>query len=169
MSDRADDGSLEAVAPIGRGVNQRSRIQMTPEEVEAFIAEHKVMTMCTINHDGTIHAVAMWFGWLDGCLAIETKTKSQKAQNLRRSPTMTVLIEDGETYDQLRGVELVGRAEIVEDPGKLLELGRSVFERYYGPVTEEAAPFIEAMLNKRIAVKLHVDRTVSWDHRKLGG
>jgi len=24
------------------------------------------------------------------------------------------------------------------------------------------------MLHKRVAIKLHVDRTVSWDHRKLG-
>ena len=24
------------------------------------------------------------------------------------------------------------------------------------------------MLNKRVAVKLHIDKVVSWDHRKLG-
>jgi hypothetical protein len=27
---------------------------------------------------------------------------------------------------------------------------------------------VEAMLNKRVAIKMHVERTVSWDHRKLG-
>ena len=29
-------------------------------------------------------------------------------------------------------------------------------------------PFVETMLNKRVVVKLHVDKTVTWDHRKLG-
>ena len=29
------------------------------------------------------------------------------------------------------------------------------------------APFVEQMLNKRVAVRLHTDQVVSWDHRKL--
>ena len=65
-------------------------------------------------------------------------------------------------------MELVGRAEIVEDPDRLWNLGVSVFERYYAPYTEELKPFIETMLHKRVGVKLHVERTVTWDHRKLG-
>lgn len=154
-------------SPTG-GVNQRDRIKMTDEEVDEFLAGRHSMAMCTINHDGTIHAVAMWYGFLEGAVAIETKAKSQKVQNLRRNPTMTVLVEDGETYQELRGVELVGRGEIVEDPDRIWELGVSVFERYQAPYTEEMRPFVEAMLNKRVVVKLHVDRVVTWDHRKLG-
>ena len=150
------------------GVNQRATIKMTDEEIDAFLAGRHSMSMCTINHDGTIHAVAMWYGFLEGAVAVETKTKSQKVQNLRRIPTMTVLIEDGETYETLRGVELVGRAEIVEEPDRIWELGVSVFGRYQAPYTEEMRPFVEAMLNKRVVVKLLVDRVVSWDHRKLG-
>jgi hypothetical protein len=44
------------------------------------------MTMCSIGPDGSIHAVAMWYGFLDGCVTVETKAKSQKVQNLRRDP-----------------------------------------------------------------------------------
>ena len=154
--------------PTGGGVNQRSQIKMTEDEVASFLAERRPMTMCTMNHDGTIHAVAMWYGFVDGTIAIETKAKSQKARNLARNPTMTCLFEDGDSYDQLRGVELVGTAEIVEDPDKIWELGVSVFDRYQGEYTEEMRPLVELMLNNRIIVKLNVDRTVSWDHRKLG-
>lgn len=154
--------------PTGGGVNQRSQIKMTDDEVAAFLAERRPMTMCTMNHDGTIHAVAMWYGFVDGTIAIETKAKSQKARNLSRNPTMTCLFEDGDSYDQLRGVELVGTAEIVEDPDKIWELGVSVFDRYQGAYTEEMRPLVELMLNNRIIVKLNVARTVSWDHRKLG-
>jgi PPOX class probable F420-dependent enzyme len=153
--------------PSAGGVNQRALVRMSGEEVAAFLDEQRIMTMCTLNHDGTIHAVAMWYGFLEGCVAVETKAKSQKAQNLRRNPTMTVMVEAGERYEELRGVELVGRAEIVEDPETLLALGTSIYERYYGPYSEAARGFVEAMLNKRIVAKLHVDRTVSWDHRKL--
>ncbi len=153
--------------PMGIGVNQRALIKMDQAEVDAFLAEQRVMTMCTLNHDGTIHAVAMWFGLLDGCIAIETKAKSQKAKNLARNPMMTCLIEAGETYGELRGVELVGHGELVDDPEVMFELGVSMFSRYHGEYTEESRPLVEAMLHKRIVTKLVIDRVVTWDHRKL--
>ena len=153
---------------MGHGVNQRKAIAMTPGEVAAFLAERRAMTMCSLARDGSIHAVAMWYGFLDGCVTVETKSKSQKVQNLRRDPRCTLLFEDGDYYEELRGVELVGAAEIVEDPDRLFTLGVSVFERYYGAYSDDLAPFIETMLHKRVAIKLHVQRTVSWDHRKLG-
>jgi hypothetical protein len=78
------------------------------------------------------------------------------------------MVEDGETYDQLRGVEIVGTAEIVEDPDRMWEAGVSVFERYTGPYSEAMRPHVAAMLNKRVVVKVHTSRVVSWDHRKLG-
>jgi PPOX class probable F420-dependent enzyme len=159
----------EPVEPMGHGVNQRAQIKMTPEEIDEFIHERRPMSMCSINHDGSIHAIAMWYGFLDGLIAVETKAKSQKVQNLRRDPRLTCLFEDGDVYEELRGVELVGRGEIIDDPERMFALGVDVFERYYGATyTEEMRPYVEAMLNKRVVVQLHVDRVVSWDHRKLG-
>jgi len=79
------------------------------------------------------------------------------------------MFEDGDQYEELRGVELVGDAVFVEDPEKMFELGVSVFERYYGGTyTDDLRPFIETMLHKRVVVRVEVERTVSWDHRKLG-
>ena len=159
----------ETQMPMGHGVNQRRQIRMSQDEIDEFLSGRRVASLCSINHDGTIHAVAMWYGFLEGAIAFETKAKSQKVQNLRRNPTITCMVEDGETYDQLRGVELVGRAEIVEEPERLWTLGVSVWERYNGPYSEEVRPLVEVMLNKRVVVRLQVDRVVSWDHRKLGG
>src|SRR6202453_4942684 len=94
---------------MGSGVNQRALIQMAPDEVDAFLAERRVMTMCSLGPDGSIHAIAMWYGFLDGCVTVETKTKSQKVQNLRRDPRLTLLFEDGDYYEKLRGGGVVGR------------------------------------------------------------
>lgn len=156
--------------PMGGGVNQRAQIKMSPEEVDAFLQQRHSMTMCTLNADGSIHAVAMWYGFLEGEIAFETKAKSQKVKNLRRDPRITVLVEDGETYEELRGVTIRGTAEIVEieEQDRIFELGVSVFSRYQGEYTEEMKPFVEVMLNKRIVVKLIPEKVVTWDHRKLG-
>lgn len=161
----------ESSAPAGSpaGVNQRRAIVMSPGEVEAFLAERHTTTMCTINVDGSIHAVAMWYGFADGRLAVQTKAKAQKVRNVRRDPRMTWLVEAGERYGELRGVELVGRGEVVEDPDRLWQVGVSVYDRYVERYSDAARPAVTAMLNKRVAIVLDVERTVSWDHRKLIG
>ena len=151
------------------GVKQRNKIVMSQDEIDAFLAERHSMTMSTIAADGSIHSIAMWYGFLEGAVAIESKAKAQKVVNLRRNSTMTMLVEAGDTYEELRGVTLIGKGEIVEEPDRVWELGVSVFSRYNAPYTEEMKPFVEIMLNKRVVVKMNVERTISWDHRKLGG
>ena len=150
------------------GTNQRAQITMTDDEVAAFVAQSRTATMATIGPTGTPHLVAMWFAVVDGQIWFETKAKSQKAQNLRRDDRLTFMVEDGLTYDTLRGVSMEGRAVIVDDPDALWRVGISVWERYTGPYTDEAKPLVEFMLHKRIAVRLDVERVRSWDHRKLG-
>ncbi|WP_426571978.1 pyridoxamine 5'-phosphate oxidase family protein [Aquihabitans sp. McL0605] len=150
------------------GTNERSKIEMTDDEIEAYLDRSRTATMVTNGPSGHPHAVAMWYAVVDGAIWFETKAKSQKATNLRRDPKITVLIEDGHTYDTLRGVSLEGTAEIVDDPEALWAVGVSVWERYNGPYTDEMKPLVEFMLNKRVAVRVDVTRTRSWDHRKLG-
>ena len=150
------------------GTNQRAAITMTDEEVRAFLEQSRVATMATIGPDGQPHLVAMWYAVLDGVIWFETKAKSQKAVNLGRDNRITVLIESGHTYDALKGVSFEGTAEVVDDADALWQVGVSVWERYTGPYTEEMKPFVEVMLNKRVAVRVDVARTRSWDHSKLG-
>jgi len=150
------------------GTNQRSQIEMSHDEIVEYLERSRNATMVTNGPSGHPHAVAMWYAVVDGAVWFETKAKSQKAANLRRDPKITVLIEDGNTYDTLRGVSLEGTAEIVDDADALWAVGVSIWERYNGPYTEEMKPLVEFMLNKRIAVRVDVTRTRSWDHRKLG-
>jgi len=150
------------------GTNQRAQITMSDEEVAAFVERSRTATMATVGPTGLPHLVAMWYAVIDGTIWFETKSASQKAQNLRRDDRLTCMIEDGLTYDTLRGVSLEGRGVIVEEPQALWDIGVNVWERYTGPYSDDAKPMIEAMLRKRVAVRLDVDRVRSWDHRKLG-
>jgi PPOX class probable F420-dependent enzyme len=150
------------------GTNERSRIAMTDEEVATYLERSRTATMATNGPSGTPHVIAMWYALIDGQIWFETKSRSQKAQNLRRDSRITCMIEDGHTYDTLRGVSIEGRGTIVEDPDEIWDVGVSVWERYSGPYSEEVKPLVEFMLHKRIAVRVDVDRVRSWDHRKLG-
>ena len=150
------------------GTNQRNQITMTDDEIATFIEQNRTATMATVGPTGHPHLIAMWYAVIDGEIWFETKAKAQKVVNLRRNHTMSVLIENGLTYDTLKGVELEGRGEIVEDPDLIWKVGVSVWERYNGEYTDEVKPLVEFMLNKRIVVRTVVDRVRSWDHTKLG-
>ena len=151
-------------------MSRRDQIRMSDDEAEAFLAERHTMNVATIGKDGRPHLVAMWYGFFDsGALGFWTYGKSQKILNLQRDPRMTCLVETGEEYAQLRGVEIVGSGEVVTDRDQVMEIGRSVFERYTGPWSDAAAPVVEQMGAKRHAVKIAVEKLVTWDHRKLGG
>lgn len=152
-------------------MSRRDQIRMTDDEVEAFLRGRHTMNLASRHHDGSVHLVAMWYGFTDdGAIGFETFARSQKVQNLRRDPRLTVLVEDGESYDQLRGVEVVGRAEISDDRDLLLGIAMSVLDRYHPEILEkDRRATAEMVVNKRVAVVLRPERTVSWDHRKLAG
>jgi PPOX class probable F420-dependent enzyme len=150
------------------GTNQRAGIVLTDEEVQELLAGTRSMTMATVGPAGQPHLVAMWFAVIDGDICFETKAKSQKAVNLRRDNRITCLVEDGATYEELRGVAIEGVAEVSDDPDLLWRIGVNIWERYHGPYTDDVKPFVEVMLNKRVAVRVKADRHRSWDHRKLG-
>lgn len=143
---------------------------MTDEEIAGFVARSRIANLATLGPSGLPHLIAMWYGVVDGTLYFETKSKSQKAVNLRRDPRAVVLIESGDTYDQLRGVSFEGTCTLIEDSDdpEYWAAAVSVWERYTGPYSEEARPFVELMMNKRVVVRFEPTRTRSWDHRKLG-
>ena len=147
--------------------SQRERIRMTDAEVAEFLATEKTLQVASIGPDGVPHLVTMWFAMVDGKIAFWTYGTSQKALNLRRDPRCTCLVEAGDTYGELRGVSITGRATIVEDFDTVLELGEAVHRRYAGSGANDARGHLEAQAKKRVAILIEPVRTASWDHRKL--
>ena len=148
--------------------NERGKIVMADDEVDAFLTEQRSSTVATLGPKGQMNLVAMWYAWHDGHVWIETKAKSQKVVNLRRDPRMSFLAETGHTYDQLRGVALEGTGVVIEDEDVVWDVCVRIFERYNAPYTEELEPSVELMARNRVVVRLDAERTRSWDHRKLG-
>jgi PPOX class probable F420-dependent enzyme len=151
--------------------SRRQQIVMTDDEVAAYLDEQRVLNVATIGPTGHPHLVAMWFAMVDGRPAFWTFGKSQKVVNVRRDPRITALVESGDTYSELRGVELVGSARLVEDYDQVVAIGSAVAQKYQGPAatSPEGLAFIEAQARKRIGVVIDVDHVVSWDHTKLAG
>lgn len=149
---------------------RRDAIRLTDEELWPFIESRRSLQVATLGRDGAPHLTTLWFAIVDGTIAFETYTKSQKIVNLRRDPRMAVLVEEGTEYNELRGVSMNGRAELVDDPTEVERYAAAVMKRNHPDISEEQAGNAAKMLaSKRTAVVFHPEKIVSWDHRKLGG
>ena len=92
--------------------NRRDLIRMTDVDLAAFIEEQKSLQVACRERDGSIHLSTLWFAVVDDLLAFGTYSKSQKILNLQRDDRITVLLEDGETYETLRGVMILSLIHI---------------------------------------------------------
>jgi hypothetical protein len=109
---------------------------------------------------------------VDELLAFGTYSKSQKILNLQRDDRITVLLEDGETYETLRGVMIKGRAVLrgQDNPDGVREVARAVMRRNQPEIPEEFfEEASEVWAAKRTAVLIRPEKVVSWDHTKLDG
>jgi PPOX class probable F420-dependent enzyme len=151
-------------------VSRRDQIKMTDDEMQAFLEAGRDLQVASINPDGTPHLVTMWYVVDDGNVAFWTYGKSQKIVNLRRDPRLTVLVATGEKYEELKGVSITGNAELVEERDDVLRYGEAIYERYWGPITDDAVrEGVRVMGAKRVVVVVKPEKVVSWNHTKLGG
>ena len=148
----------------------RDAIRMSDPEMAALFAECKSLQVATLGPQGEPHLTTLWYTLHQGNVIFETYGKSQKVMNLRRDPRIAVLCEAGESYDQLRGVSIQGRAELVEEGERLQDLMRILVDHHFaGQSAEQVRATAAQMAQKRIVVVVHAGKTISWDHRKLGG
>ena len=149
---------------------RRDLIRMTDEEMWNFIEGCKSLQVATLNKSGSVQLTTLWFAIVDGAIIFETFTKSQKIVNLKRDPRIAVLVEDVTAYDQLRGVSINGRAELIDDPAQVERYAEAVVRKNNPEVPPEmVGQAAKAMAQKRTVVIIRPERIASWDHRKLGG
>jgi PPOX class probable F420-dependent enzyme len=155
--------------------SRRDQIRMSDDELRDFLAEHKIVSVATVGPHGRPHLVPLWYVPQEGGELIGwTFAKSQKAKNLERDPRATLQVEDGVEYPQLRGVMLECDVEVERDPERVAGFGMAIFERYAPPADGGGLPaeireMVEKQASKRVGLRFRPTRTVSWDHRKLGG
>jgi PPOX class probable F420-dependent enzyme len=151
-------------------VSRRDQITMSPEEIRAFLAEQRTVICATNGPGGWPHLMPLWFVTRDAEIWAWTFGKSQKVRNLERDPRATLQIEDGQQYDQLRGVMIEADTVIHRDTKLVTDFGLELLGRYndgeQGPEFRDA---IRAQAAKRVALQFKPERIASFDHRKLAG
>ncbi len=151
-------------------MSRRGQIAMVGAEVASFLEEQRVVICATNSPRGWPHLMPLWYLMRGEELWAWTYAKSQKVRNLQRDPRATLQVEDGEQYHELRGVMIQAQAVIHRELELVGGLGAELLQRYgAGTAGPEFRAAIRAQAAKRVALQFRPQRTVSWDHRKLGG
>jgi PPOX class probable F420-dependent enzyme len=154
-------------------MSRRDQIRMDDAELAAFLDEQRTVIAATNGPDGWPHLMPLWFTVRSGELWSWTYAKSQKVRNLERDPRVTLQVEAGEQYQELRGVMIRARAVIHRDVDTVAAFGSELFARYLpgdGPAAPEVLEMVRAQAPKRVAIQFTAtEPPVSWDHGKLGG
>jgi PPOX class probable F420-dependent enzyme len=145
---------------------------MSDEEVAGFLAAQRVVTCATLGKDGRPHLMPMWYVVRDGELWSWTYAKSQKIRNLERDDRVTLQVETGHEYHELRGVMIKARCVLHRELDVVAGVGEELASRYGGEdaaVAPEAREVFELQAAKRVALHFVPESMATWDHRKLGG
>ena len=155
--------------------SRRDKIRMTDQEIRDFLASQKTIILTSNGHDGYPHPMPMWF-WAapDGCIYFATYAKSQKVRNIERDNRVSLLCESGTEYEELKAVFIKAEAELVHDVELAIDvLMRAGMGGDPDQMTPEQAAQVREMVRpravKRVVIRCHPKKTISWDHAKLGG
>ena len=164
-------------------MSRRDQIKLSGPEQAELLDSERVVVVSSHGPRGWPHSMPMWFTVREpegdahpdgppGEVWIWTYAKSQKVKNLERDPRATLLVEAGEEYIELRGIQIEAEAEIIREHERVLEFGKELTVRYsegIDSIEGDAAEAMRAQASKRVAIRFTAKRVASWDHRKLGG
>jgi len=143
------------------------RIAMNEAELDEFLQSERTCRVATAGADGP-HLTALWFLWHDKTLWLTSITRAKRWAQLKKDPKVSVLVDAGQEYGELRGVELRGEVEFVgeaprtgENVPELVEPEKLFARKYFG---------LDRMYHdgRHAWLRLRPHTIVSWDFRKLG-
>ncbi|MEU6377385.1 pyridoxamine 5'-phosphate oxidase family protein [Streptomyces sp. NPDC046909] len=143
------------------------KIMMTPGELDEFLASQRTCRVATVSKEGAPHVSTLWFAWDGTSLWLYSVVKSRRWTDLRRDPRVAIVVDTGEEYDELRGVELSGAVEFVGEAPRVgdlyaeLDVPETLFARRNFGLDEMPHDGRHAWM------RLTPEKIVSWDFRKL--
>ncbi len=138
---------------------------MNDEELESFLKQGLFARLGTINEDGTVHIVPIYFNYVDGQILMASQEPSRKIRNIKRNNKVTVLIDV--TEGTTKGALIYGTAEL--DYDDIIAKRIAIFKRRpWAPSPEEGEAYARKLGGKWPCVIIRVtpERVATFDYSK---
>lgn len=153
---------------------RRNQIRMADAEIRAFLRANKTIILNSIGPDGVPHPMPMWFASDDDLVvSMATFRGTQKVANLQRDPRVSLLVESGREYAELKGVVIYGTAELSQDTDAIIATLTAASQKQTPETDAKNRKVVEEGMkksaSKRVLIRVKPNRIISWDHSKLQG
>lgn len=132
--------------------------------VAELVAARLIGVLATIEPDGSVHAVPMWFAPIEGALLLATGSRSRKVRNLERDARATLVLHDSRPGAEVCGASLRGRVELVRR-GAATPLIERVHSRYVSERGLSLPEVREFLSSDDVALRFIPETAVTWDER----
>lgn len=154
--------------------SRRSDIEMSMDEIRAYLRDQERLILVSNGHNGFPHPMPMNFLFDDqDRYVVTTFRKSQKVKNIERDPRCALLVESGSAYSELKSVLAYADAEVVDVPEEtakvMAALALKEARRGGMELSDDAKAQAIASAPKRVIIRYKPAEYISWDHTKLGG
>jgi nitroimidazol reductase NimA-like FMN-containing flavoprotein (pyridoxamine 5'-phosphate oxidase superfamily) len=142
--------------------NRRPILRST--EIDELLSMTLIANLATLDEDGGIHLLPMWFLRIGNDICIPTSRCTHKYRNLLARPRASVMIDVSRAGLNLKGVLIRGRVEFVEGEDEARRINRLIHLKYVTPEGLSDAN-IAAYLSKGddVTVKIDMDDLISWN------
>jgi general stress protein 26 len=136
---------------------------LSSAEIDKLLSMTIIANLGTIDDDGSIHLMPMWFKRIGNEICIPTSHHTHKYRNLQARPRASVMIDVSRAGLNLKGVLIRGKVELVGGKGAQ-QINRSIHLKY---ITLEALndPDVASYLSQGddVTVKVSMDHLISWN------
>jgi nitroimidazol reductase NimA-like FMN-containing flavoprotein (pyridoxamine 5'-phosphate oxidase superfamily) len=136
---------------------------LNSSDIDKLLLMTLIANLATLDDDGGIHIVPMWFLRIGNKICIPTSRYTRKYKNLRSRPRASVMIDISRAGLNLKGVLIRGRVEFVEGD-EAQKVNRAIHLKY---VTREGLndTDVASYLSKGddITVMVHMDYLINWN------
>ncbi|MBE0609161.1 MAG: PPOX class F420-dependent oxidoreductase [Dehalococcoidia bacterium] len=132
---------------------------LTPQELDAFLAEPHIAVVATTGPTGKPHAMPVWYAWRDGNVLFHTGGDSKKMRNLRANPRVSVVVDS--KVAPYKVVVIEGRArEGAGDEALATEIAIHYLGEKFG------SRYVEQSGGSGTLVTVEPDKVISWDYAR---
>lgn len=138
---------------------------LSAAEIDELLSMTLIANLATLDSDGGIHLLPMWFLRIGNDICIPSSTHTHKYRNLKAKPCASVMIDVSRAGLNLRsGVSwLGGRVELVygEEARRINRLMHLKYVTPEGLNNTEVAAYLSK--GDDVTIKVHMDRLISWN------
>jgi nitroimidazol reductase NimA-like FMN-containing flavoprotein (pyridoxamine 5'-phosphate oxidase superfamily) len=136
---------------------------LSKDEAQAFLdSKPGWIALTTMSRNGYPHTVPIGYFRLGDEVYIGCRAGTQKLKNIERDPKVSLMLESGNSMQDIKGLVIQGDASVITDPDGVLRLAREAARLRGTP--EDQLP--EAPSPTAAYIRVAPRKYISWDYGK---